>query len=123
MGDLTHDFSAAEFVCADGSEHFIDCALLAMLQAIRSHFAKPVTITSGYRSPEYNRRVGGATNSYHVQGMAADFAIYGVPIRNVHAWCNHAFPNSGLGLYVRSSANGWGWIHIDSRGHSARWTG
>lgn len=123
MTQLTPNFNAAEFICRDGSEHSIDCGLLAMLQAVRSHFGKPVTITSGYRSPSYNAKVGGAPNSYHVKGLAADFAVPGVPIRNVHDWCNHAFPTSGLGLYVRSGANGWGWIHIDNRGYRARWDG
>ena len=121
MGDLTHDFSAIEFRCRDGSEHPIDCGLLAMLQAVRSHFGRPVTITSGYRSPAYNARVGGAPNSYHTKGLAADFRVRSEDIRDVHAWCNAAFPNAGLGIYVRSG--GWGWIHIDNRGSRARWTG
>lgn len=123
MTQLTPNFHAAEFACRDGSEHPIDCALLAMLQAARSHFDRPVTITSGYRSPAYNARIGGAPNSLHVAGRAADFAIPGIPIRNVHAWLDHAFPDAGLGLYVRGGAIGWGWIHIDSRGHRARWNG
>lgn len=32
----------------------------------------PLTVTSGYRSPEVNREVGGAMNSFHVEGRAAD---------------------------------------------------
>lgn len=32
-----------------------------------------LTITSGYRSPSHNAAVGGAPNSFHVQGLAFDF--------------------------------------------------
>ena len=35
----------------------------------------PVTITSGYRSPEVNAEVGGSENSAHMSGLAADFII------------------------------------------------
>lgn len=33
---------------------------------------KPITVTSAYRTPTYNRRIGGAANSQHVQGRAMD---------------------------------------------------
>jgi uncharacterized protein YcbK (DUF882 family) len=92
-----------------------------MLQAIRSHFDQPITITSGYRSPAYNKKVGGASNSQHLYGKAADFKVAGTNIADVHAWCNQAFPDAGLGIYVRNG--GWGWIHIDNRGSRARWAG
>lgn len=123
MGDLTAHFSKYEFRCRDGSEHSIDCGLLAMLEAIRCHFDKPATITSGYRSPDYNAAVGGASNSQHLYGTAADFQVANETIDKVYDWCNEMFPVCGLGLYRRSSTFGWGWIHIDNRGSRARWTG
>lgn len=116
MGDLTAHFSKREFRCKDGSEHPIACGLLAMLEAIRCHFDKPVTVTSGYRSPAHNRKVGGAKASKHVTGEAADFVVVGVPLAEVYDWCDRMFPISGLGLY-RS------WIHIDCRSARARWKG
>ena len=122
VGDLTAHFSAHEFRCRDGSEHPIDCRLLAMLEAVRCHFEAPITITSGYRSPGYNLRVGGAPNSYHVRGMAADIRVVGHDIHIVHAWLDRAFPISGLGKYTRG-LSGWGWIHIDCRSTRARWDG
>lgn len=44
--------------------------------------AKPILISSGYRSPALNKAVGGASNSAHVQGLAADFTCpgYGSPL-------------------------------------------
>lgn len=121
MGDLTPHLSAYEFRCRDGSEHPMDCKLLAMLEAVRCHFDAPITITSGYRSPEYNGRVGGVSSSYHLKGMAADFRVVGHDIAVVHAWLDRVFPISGLGKYTR--AGGWGWIHLDCRSQHARWTG
>jgi len=49
-----------------------DCRLLDGLQFIREIIG-PMTITSGYRSYAYNKKVGGSSNSYHLKGLAADF--------------------------------------------------
>ncbi len=43
-----------------------------VLDPMREEYGKPVRVTSGYRSPEYNKRIGGATNSQHTKGQAAD---------------------------------------------------
>ena len=45
-----------------------------VLEPVRAHFARPVAITSGYRSPALNKAVGGAANSAHVLGLAADIS-------------------------------------------------
>lgn len=120
MGDLTAHFSSREFVCRDGTRHDIDCCLLAMLEAIRCYFDKPVTVTSGYRSPSYNAAVDGAPESYHLHGMAADLRVSGVDVRTVYDWADGMFPVSGLGIYRRGDG---GWVHIDCRDSRARWSG
>ncbi|QDX22119.1 DUF882 domain-containing protein [Pandoraea pnomenusa] len=45
--------------------------------------SRPMTISSGYRSPDLNRAVGGARNSAHLYGLAADFICpgYGTPLQ------------------------------------------
>ena len=43
-----------------------------VLQPLRIAYAGPIAITSGYRSPEVNRLVGGVPSSQHVKGEAAD---------------------------------------------------
>jgi zinc D-Ala-D-Ala carboxypeptidase len=56
--------------------------LAAVLEAIREIVGNhPVTVLSGYRSEAVNRAVGGAWNSYHLQGLAADITCpaYGNP--------------------------------------------
>lgn len=120
MGDLTPHFSRAEFRCRDGSEHAIDCRLLAMLEGLRAVIGRPITITSGYRSPDYNRQVGGASNSMHLRGMAADFKVAGLSPEQVYDIADRLYPVSGLGVYPRGEG---GWVHLDSRTAAARWRG
>lgn len=48
-----------------------------VLDTIRDKFCAPVIITSGYRSPQVNKIVGGADNSQHMSGCAADFHVQG----------------------------------------------
>jgi zinc D-Ala-D-Ala carboxypeptidase len=48
-----------------------------LLEPIRALVKQPMQITSGYRCPELNARVGGSSTSQHVQGEAADFVVKG----------------------------------------------
>lgn len=45
-----------------------------VLDPLREAWGKPITVTSGYRCPELNRRVGGSRTSHHMRGMAADIS-------------------------------------------------
>ena len=57
------------------------------LERVRMLTGFPLEISSGYRSPELNRRVGGANSSQHTQGLAADFtcAEFGSPVDIIKA--------------------------------------
>lgn len=46
-----------------------------VLDPLREIYGKPITVTSGYRSPEVNRSVNGATSSQHALGEAADISV------------------------------------------------
>ena len=46
-----------------------------VLQPLRDWYGKPITITSGYRSPELNKAIKGAANSDHMRGQAVDFTL------------------------------------------------
>ncbi|MBW3498887.1 D-Ala-D-Ala carboxypeptidase family metallohydrolase [Janthinobacterium sp. NKUCC08_JDC] len=48
--------------------------LAAMLEQVRALVGMPIAISSGYRSPALNKVVGGAGNSAHVLGLAADIS-------------------------------------------------
>lgn len=77
---LSENFKVKEFACKDGSDKIlIDVTFVQnQLQDIRTHFGKPVNVNSAYRTLNYNTKVGGAKNSYHMQGRAFDISIKGV---------------------------------------------
>lgn len=53
-----------------------------LLEEVRALLGKPVLVSSGYRAPAVNHAVGGATNSAHMLGCAADFSCpsFGSPL-------------------------------------------
>ncbi|AHD13655.1 peptidase M15 [Pseudomonas sp. FGI182] len=53
------------------------------LEQVRALFGAPVIVSSGYRSPAVNQRIGGALTSKHLQGLAADFTVIEVSPREV----------------------------------------
>lgn len=53
------------------------------LEQVRALFGAPVIVSSGYRSPAVNQRIGGARTSQHLQGLAADFTVFGMSPREV----------------------------------------
>lgn len=90
-------------------------AALDALQALRTEWARPITINSGYRSPDYNRLVGGAARSKHLDGIAFDCAIAGALQPAFKSMAEkHGF--NGIGTYDT-------FIHIDTRPNRARWGG
>lgn len=60
-----------------GSGVNMDINFLRMLNDARKISGIPYKITSGYRSIEHNKTVGGVTNSSHLTGKAADIAVGG----------------------------------------------
>ena len=70
---LSPNFRVREFRCPDGTDEIkIDMALVRYLQEIRDWAGAAINIESGYRTPDYNERIGGATRSNHLDGKAAD---------------------------------------------------
>ncbi len=53
------------------------------LQPVRDYLKKPMIITSGYRNAQLNALVGGAKNSQHLEGKAADFIIKGESVASI----------------------------------------
>lgn len=89
---MSEHFKTEEFHCKSGApypkgwEQNRLAVLCAELEIIRKEFGdKAVTIISGYRTPAWNKRVGGSRYSQHMEGRAADITIAGVPARKVAA--------------------------------------
>ena len=69
-----------------------------VLQKIRNHFDKAVTITSAYRTPGHNKAVGGTTYSQHLYGKAADIKIQGIVPRDVAKYAETLLDEGGITL-------------------------
>lgn len=115
---ISTNFRVREFACKDGSDPiFIDSELVSVLQKIRNHFGKAVTITSAYRTPAHNSKVDGTTYSQHLYGKAADIKISGVTPKKVAACAEALLPDKGgIGIYDT-------FTHIDVRATKSRWNG
>jgi zinc D-Ala-D-Ala carboxypeptidase len=59
---------------------------LNVLEPIRKHFNKSITIHSGYRSPAVNNSIGGSKTSQHMSGEAVDFHISGYSVFEIAEW-------------------------------------
>ena len=69
------NFKSEEFMCRCGCKRvLIANKLIVILQMLRDHLQKPVVITSAYRCPSWNKKVGGVSSSAHVFGLAVDIA-------------------------------------------------
>ena len=121
---LAPGFKVREFRCRDGSDVvMIDQTLVVLLQAIREHFGKPVTITSGYRTAAHNAAVGGAKSSQHLLGRAADFQVQDTDPLAVAAYAESLMPGwGGVGRYPVKAGRTKGWVHVDTRPNKSRWT-
>lgn len=84
-----------------------------VLQPVRDHFGKSVTVNSGYRSPESNAAVGGSKTSDHCKGQAADIEIMGVANPDLAQWImdNLEYTQLILEFYTQGQPNS-GWVHV-----------
>jgi zinc D-Ala-D-Ala carboxypeptidase len=83
-----------------------------ILQPIRDHFGKVVTVSSGYRSPELCIAIGSKTTSQHAKGEAADFEIFGVSNKVLADWIHNNINYDQLILEFWSPEDpNKGWIH------------
>lgn len=116
LGEYAHlspNFVVYELASRDGADTFlVHPSLLYLLETIRAHFDRPVVVTSGFRSVAHNRRVGGASSSRHLWGLAADIRVIGVLPSDVQLYA-HSLGIGGLGRYA-------GFSHVDVEGESRR---
>ena len=115
---LSSHFTVKEFACKDGSDAVLVAPRLVMvLESIRSHFGTAVTINSGYRTPQYNAKVGGVAHSQHCYGTAADITVKGQAPAAVAAYARTIMPDwGGVGIYKT-------FTHVDVRETRSDWNG
>lgn len=119
MGDLSEHFSRSEFACHCGCGfNTPNGELLTKLEILRERIGKPIQIMSGCRCSQHNRNVGGALQSQHTLGNAADIKIEGMSPADVAMEAARILAGKGgIGVYK-------GFTHVDVRpGGMARWRG
>ena len=84
-----------------------------VLEYIRVRFGKPITVNSGYRGPALNKAIGGAKNSQHMTGQAADIEIVGVDNKVLFSWIKDNMEFDQLILeYYKEGIPDSGWVHV-----------
>lgn len=123
---LTPNYSYADAACHDGTQIPAWMRYQARNHAFQlEKFAHEIghkgglPIISWYRTKAYNTQIGGASQSYHIKGVATDFSREFVSSVGMTKWVSAQekwFKNGGAGAYPTGSR------HLDSRGFRARWT-
>jgi uncharacterized protein YcbK (DUF882 family) len=119
MNDLDWDrypnFKEEEFRCSETSENEMQARFMSLLQELRYRYGKPMTITSGYRSPNHSIEKRKAKAGTHAQGIAADIYCTGP---DKYRLVKLAFELGFTGIGVDKS-----FIHLDvSRERCAIWS-
>lgn len=124
MAKLTNNFTLEEFnsKCGRDIPNNVLPNILQLaknLQVLRDSIGKSISITSGYRSPQHNKKIGGAKDSQHVKGLAADIKVSGMTPKEVALVIEGLIEQGkmkqgGIGIYPS-------WVHYDVRGTKARW--
>nr|CRY96530.1 hypothetical protein [uncultured prokaryote] len=115
MGDISPHFSRSEFDSKDGvpaPRSFNLGRLVACLEVLREITdSQPLEIVSGFRSPQHNLAVGGATSSRHLVAAAAD-----IPAGRVSIAQARSAGFQGIGVARDGTVS-----HVDNRTVAAIW--
>lgn len=126
-GYISPHFKLSEFTYSDtanaqgidntpGEAETVNLSRVAeTLEAVRTLLGSlPITITSGYRCPDLNAAVGGASSSAHLYGLAADFVCpdYGDPTKICNALLSEVHDLQIDQLINESNSAGGKWVHI-----------
>ena len=91
-----------------------------VLEPVRAKFDKPVTITSGYRSPELSEAIGSKSTSQHCLGEAVDLEVIGESNLKVALWIQNNVDFDQLILEFYTGEANSGWIHVSYKDGSNR---
>lgn len=83
-------------------------SLVRVLKKVERHYGQRVVVTSGYRSPAYNRRARGARNSLHMYCAAADIQVEGVTKWELAKYLRSMPGRGGVGTYCHTKS-----VHVD----------
>ena len=93
----------------------------SILQPIRDHFSRVVSVSSGYRSVELCVAIGSSTGSQHAKGEAADFEIFGISNKELADYINENLDYDQLILeYWKEEDPNSGWVHCSYKSEGNR---
>lgn len=117
---ISKSFRLSEFRPGEHSYDLIRLSpiLVNTLEEIRKRAGDlPLHVTSAYRPIPYNRKVGGVSNSTHIDGLAADIYSDHLSTEQLHQICDEVIGDrGGVGYYPTQQ-----FVHIDLRGYRSRW--
>ncbi|MGB6371674.1 MAG: D-Ala-D-Ala carboxypeptidase family metallohydrolase [Atribacterota bacterium] len=102
-------FKLSEFACPCCKRVMLHPKLLVKLIELRKILERPIYITSGYRCPRYNQKIGGVVNSYHCIGLAADIKVNNINLIELLGYAEEIDFN-GIGFYEKKN-----FLHLDVR--------
>lgn len=136
VSNISDHFTWAEAACHSGAEVPLEYQpnarrlAINVLEPLRARFGGPIIPVSWYRTPYYNKAIGGAEKSQHMFALAADIRPADLAdLARLRAMVETMIHQGelpalgGFGVYT-------GWLHLDARqrpadnpGHIARWFG
>lgn len=114
LGELTKSSTASRYhIDNTPSEDIVrnlQYGVDMVLDPLRRMYGKPIVITSGYRSPQLNKKVGGVANSWHTQGNAADIRVSSVAEATKIFSILQKIPSVDTALFEHSTSGQW--LHV-----------
>lgn len=124
LSELTATKSGARNVPTSEAISALEHLCAAVLEPLRAHYGAPVSIHSGYRSPEVNAATPGSSKtSQHMKGEAADLHVVGVDCGTVARWIRDSgLPFDQVIAETRNGKEPYTWVHVSHRadGHNRR---
>lgn len=115
LGELTRSATAdargIRNVCSPDEAENLKALVDNVLDPLRDWYGKPVYVNSGYRCPQLNRAVGGAADSQHLKGEAADITA-GSPAENRRLF---SYIRKNLPFDQLIDESRYAWIHVSYR--------
>lgn len=113
-----HEFDSPD--AAGSGKTGMDEAFVRRLQMLRNLYRKPLIISSGFRTAAYNKHIGGAENSLHLKGKAADIMAAGADAYELLGLA-YTVGFKGIGVGQKGA---WGqrFLHLDLRDEPTIWS-
>ena len=109
------NFTRDEFLCPCGCGFDdVDPLIVSTLQRFRDEVQRPVRINSGCRCRSHNEAIGGAPNSQHMRGKAADIRIDGMTSQQIIDILRRLYLDGEIYVGYVYAINGRS-VHVDVR--------